>query len=389
MKCFLYEHDGSGNHGCEALVRSTIGLLDKYQDEIVLVSARPEQDAYYGLDSLCRIIGKEATRPLNRKNIDFFRAYYYLKIKKDYVPIEYYTSALADILNQGDIALSIGGDTYCYGYRRIIENHRKYLYAGAKTVYWGCSIDPELLENREVREDIKKFDLVTARESISYEALKKINPNTVLTVDSAFLLNQIIQPLPKDFQKDNLIGINMSPLIESKEAVKGMAFDNYRHLIASIIHETDMAVLLIPHVVWKAADDRVVLRKLYDEFKETNRVLLIEDSGCEELKGYISRCRFFIGARTHATIAAYSTYVPTLVVGYSTKAKGIAKDLFGSWENYVLPVQEIRSADELTRRFWWMYEHENEMRRHLENIMPGYKQRIQTGLNALQKLNEK
>ncbi|MFR4670990.1 MAG: hypothetical protein ACLT69_14285 [Intestinibacter bartlettii] len=56
------------------------------------------------------------------------------------------------------------------------------------------------------------------------------------------------------------------------------------------------------------------------------------------IKGYISRCRLY-RARTHATIAAYSTCVPTLVIGYSVKAKGIAKDIFGTYENYVLPVQ--------------------------------------------------
>ena len=290
-------------------------------------------------------------------------------------------------MEKGDVALSIGGDTYCYGNQRVLSNHKKYLYAGVKTVFWGCSIEPELLENREVIEDIRSFDLITARESISYEALKNVNPNTVLTVDSAFLLKQNIQPLPNGFSKGNLIGINMSPLIEEKESVKGIAFENYKYLINTIISQTDMMVLLVPHVVWKGVDDRIVLGKLYNEFKETGRVLMLEDCGCEELKGYISRCRFFVGARTHATIAAYSTGVPTLVVGYSTKAKGIAKDLFGSWEDYVLPVQDIKANNELTRRFWWVYQHEQMLREHLHNVIPEYKKRIYVGLNALKKLH--
>lgn len=387
MRYFLYGHDGCGNHGCEALVRSTIELLNRPQNEIVLVSARPEEDVFYGVDSLCNIIDRDATRTLNRKSIQFLRAYYHLKIKKNYLPIEYYTSALAGELKRGDVALSIGGDTYCYGNWRVLKNHRKYLYAGAKTVYWGCSIDPELLENRDIRDDIKRFDLITARETISYEALKKINPNTVLTIDSAFLLKEQLCPLPKDFQNNNLVGINISPLIEEKEKVEGIALENYRHLIRTIINETDMAILLVPHVVWKAVDDRIVLKKLYDEFKETGRVLMVKDCGCEELKGYISRCRFFVGARTHATIAAYSTEVPTLVVGYSTKAKGIAKDLFGNWNDYVLPVQNIRTIDELTKKFWWIYDHEEKIREHLQNIMPEYKKRISIGLDALEKLS--
>ena len=70
-----------------------------------------------------------------------------------------------------------------------------------------------------------------------------------------------------------------------------------------------------------------------------------------ELKGYIARCRFFIGARTHSTIAAYSSGVPTLVLGYSVKSKGIAKDLFGTYENYVLTVQQLKEYSELGRAF--------------------------------------
>ena len=41
----------------------------------------------------------------------------------------------------------------------------------------------------------------------------------------------------------------------------------------------------------------------------------------------ISKCRFFLGARTHAMISAYSVCVPSIALGYSIKSKGISKDL--------------------------------------------------------------
>ena len=133
-----------------------------------------------------------------------------------------------------------------------------------------------------------------------------------------------------------------------------------------------MQVALIPHVVWDNNDDRKPLRVLYDKFKDTGRVVMLEDHNCMELKGYISRCRFFIGARTHATIAAYSTCVPTLVIGYSVKAKGIAKDIFGTYENYVLPVQLLSDKDDLVNAFEWMKNNEDDIRKHLNEFMPGY-----------------
>lgn len=382
----LYAHDGSGNHGCEALVRSTCKLIGTDKDHAVLMSTRPEEDEKYGLSDDCKILDKTEKRPLDRTKPAFFKAYYNLKIKHNYTPIEFYESKIADYVKKGDIALSIGGDTYCYGsFMPLFKAHKMYKYAGLKTVYWGCSIEPELLENPDVANDIRNFDLITARETTSYEALKKVNPNTVLVCDSAFLLPANDVFFPENIKTD-VVGINASPLIEECEEGKGVVRQNYENLIEYILNNTDMSVALIPHVVWEAVDDRKILKEFYEKYKNTNRVFLIDDCPCEDLKGYISKCRFFIGARTHSTIAAYSTCVPTLVVGYSVKARGIAKDLFGTWENYVLPAQEIKEKNELTNAFIWLQENESNIKKHLSTILPEYKSRINNGLEALKSL---
>lgn len=49
----LYSHDGSGNHGCEALVRTTIELLKDKNSSFTLSSTRPEEDIKYGINELC------------------------------------------------------------------------------------------------------------------------------------------------------------------------------------------------------------------------------------------------------------------------------------------------------------------------------------------------
>ena len=74
----------------------------------------------------------------------------------------------------------------------------------------------------------------------------------------------------------------------------------------------------------------------------------------------------------HATIAAYSSWVPTLVVGYSVKARGIARDLFGTEEGYVLPVQALENPEELIQAYDRMMEREQEIRGRLEGMMPEY-----------------
>ena len=147
-----------------------------------------------------------------------------------------------------------------------------------------------------------------------------------------------------------------------------------------------MKILLIPHVVWRSNDDRVVLRDLYERYAQTESVYLVEDCNCEKLKGYISKCRFFVGARTHSTIAAYSSCIPTIVVGYSVKAKGIAKDLFGTTDDYVVPVQTLEKDDTLADAFEWLLDNETQIRAHLCKIMPEYKRKMESALEALSKL---
>jgi polysaccharide pyruvyl transferase WcaK-like protein len=132
-----------------------------------------------------------------------------------------------------------------------------------------------------------------------------------------------------------------------------------------------------------------VLRKLYDDFHQNPRLIMIEDHTAPELKYIISKCDFFVGTRTHATIAAYSSCVPTLVVGYSVKARGIARDLFGTEEGYVLPVQGLKEPRELTAAFCRRMEQEAADRKHLTQLMPGYLERAGAAVRLFTALTEK
>ena len=162
------------------------------------------------------------------------------------------------------------------------------------------------------------------------------------------------------------------PLILHCSRNENLVIRNYCLLIKYILDNTDMSVALIPHVVWDSNDDRLPLRRLFDAFSETGRVVMVEDAGAEVLKGYISRCRFLVAARTHASIAGYSTGVPTLVLGYSVKSRGLARDMFGSEKNFVLPIGELREEKGLMTAFRWMLNHEDCVRNHYVHNLPEY-----------------
>ena len=262
-------------------------------------------------------------------------------------------------ISQKPLAVSIGGDNYCYPemVEELILAHNVFRKRGFETVLWGCSIEPDSLKDKALLEDLLAYERIYARESITFNGLINAGipgEKVELRKDPAFELSTSKVSEPKHFLTGRTVGVNLSPMVQNKETVPGITIENYKNLIRYIIEETDQNVALIPHVVWSSNDDRRPLEELYLEFKDTKRVTLIGDAPAEELKGYISKCSFFVGARTHSTIAAYSSGVPTLVIGYSVKSRGIATDLFGSYENYVLPVQELKEPDEMIRAYKWI-----------------------------------
>ena len=384
----LYNHGGSDNHGCEAIVRSTVRLLNTEKESAILYSIRPEPDRAAGIDQICTVL-KEGEQKASRDlfNAEWLKGYIELKLKKNYRPLETYYKFLALGVQKGDVALSIGGDNYCYGGTDLMAKRNNFFRKhGLKTVLWGCSVEPSLLDKLSIAKDLAEFDHIFARESISYEALKTVNPNTTLVCDPAFLLETTFCPLPALLKDKEFVGINLSPLAEKNEKTPGIARKNFEALIEHILKHTPYSILLFPHVICYWDDDRTVLKELYAKYECSGRVVLLEDTGCTELKGYIARCKFVITARTHASIAAYSSCVPTLVLGYSVKSRGIARDLFGTEENYVVPVQDLTSEGELVRRFEWLEAHEQEIIDRLKAVLPAYTDRIAVGADLVKKL---
>ena len=364
----LYYHGGSANHGCEAIVRSTTKILDV---SVRLFTTSPEEDIKYGLTEIVEVIA-DRERKLEKKSLEYVLCAINHKLTgTDYEFVKHSHKEFLGQISKGDICLSIGGDNYCYnGVDRLGCYNRMLQKKGAKTVLWGCSIEPSVLKGAVI-EDLKSYDLITVRESLSYEGLKNVGiaDNLLLCPDPAFQLDTMEVNLPEGFDKSNTIGINVSPLVST---CGNLVMENYLELIKYILEDSSNKILLIPHVIKEETDDRETLRFLMEQFAGNERIKMLDDSNCMALKGTISKCRLFVGARTHATIAAYSTCVPTLAVGYSVKARGIARDIFGTEENYVVSVQNFTNKNDLKNAFQWLEQHEKDVERILMRRMPEY-----------------
>ena len=382
-KITMFEHAGSRNHGCEAIVRSTVNILGDYN--YCLETKDADGDRNYGIEKLVDLVTID-TKTVGRNSLIGIgmRAKTRFNRKIDYDTLEcMYRNK--QIIKDCACALSIGGDNYCYS--GIIHSMRDKINAfkasGVPVVLWGCSIDKEKLD-KSVIEDLKKYDIITARESLTINYLYDIGfrSNVIACSDPAFTLNtQSVKWQENMLNSEEIVGINVSDFMKYYNSYPEATYKNFYNLIDYIIKRTNYNIVLIPHVTHENNNDRIPLFKLASQFNSERILLVNEDFNCMQLKYIISKCKMFVGCRTHSTIAAYSTCVPTLVVGYSVKARGICRDIFGSYEDLLVDARKFETDNDLKNKFIAFSAREDELRNHLKKIMPGY---IQRAYNAKQ-----
>ena len=258
----MYLHGGSGNHGCEAIVNSTCYMIEEIPK--LLVTNSEKEDRFYSLGGLCDILQE------NKIAEHFFaHVWYYAWRAVFHDPESFMRYRFRNVLGKHLMPLyvSVGGDMYCYDISRkeAVLANRTFQKAGAKTVLWGCSIEPDLLKEPEIVDDMKRYTLITPRESITENALKDagITENVKYFPDPAFFLQPEETALPDGFVAGKTIGINVSPMIVRHEKVDGITIRNYRELMEHILEDKNNSIALIPHVMWKNNDDRLALEELY------------------------------------------------------------------------------------------------------------------------------
>lgn len=370
-------HYDSGNRGCEAIAKGTSQIIDCGYDNIIAYTTNKDLDLSLGLGKLEQLILKPKAPGF------FFRCYnkiQYILLRNQQKHNEnYYEAIYRPLLKEcshNDFLFITGGDTLCYEDNEINYFAKYSVNNGNRIVLWGCSVGRENITKSKAQA-ISEMSLVTARESITYELIKnEFNKNVYCVPDPAFVLKPECIDLTS-FDGGNNIGLNLSKFFLSsglfENDINNSKINNIYNFIDYVINNTDLSITLIPHTFWEGQDDRIVCEKVKDHYKESDRVQYYNTEKLNycQIRYLISKCRFFIGARTHSVISAYSTCVPTLALGYSVKSIGIAKDL-GLPSELVLDTRNLTNEDELLERFKYLYKHEDEIRAHLEDVMPSY-----------------
>lgn len=367
MRVLLYDHSGCLNHGCEALVRTTVKIVENAfpDSEFGLCSYSPQEDMILADIPKLTVKGVQAQplsfaqKCINISNVKLRHTYSY-----------YYKAAYADTVEFAkdyDLCLIIGGDTFCYGNNelcRVLTAQFKKL--GKKLVLWGCSIGEEdLMEEKLVT--LRSLDGIFARESLTKEILEKNGiENVQLFPDPAFTLEKADVNF-SEAHGNKTLGINLSPLVAKRTKNLGRAAAEFLYYIEN---KTDYVPVLVPHVMVPGNNDYEFLAAIKKAAKSEKAILLPDNIGAREYKGYIAKTDMFMGARTHSIIGSYSSCVPAFAFGYSIKARGIAKDLFGE-ELCVRGVDKITGGADLISCFEELCESKDKMKKILNEKIPG------------------
>ena len=184
---------------------------------------------------------------------------------------------------------------------------------------------------------LRKAKAVLLREKISLEVFRSLevkNDNVFLQADCAFALEPALPDRVAEIWKleglekvnKPFVGMAVSRLMESLD-------NNYVSFMAEladyIIEELKVKLIFIPHVASPRghgfdSDARDTQKKVFERLANKSEAVLVNgDYGARELKGLIGLCDLFVSSYMHAGIAALSSAVPTVVLGWSHKYKGI------------------------------------------------------------------
>ncbi|MEM9359016.1 MAG: polysaccharide pyruvyl transferase family protein [Pseudomonadota bacterium] len=293
------------------------------------------------------------------------------------------TGGLYSKLRSCDIVLDIGaGDSFSdiYGLKRfgtILGSKVLTILARRPLILSPQTIGP--FERAWVQSlalmVMKRAKFVASRDDLSTKFLRDIGfERDIVEASDVALRLPFNSPKPvantNTIAKKVKIGLNVSGLLfnggYSRKNMFGLRAP-YAECIRDLLRWTtatsEYEVHLVPHVIsdcHEVEDDFRINQKLALEFP--NVIQAPRFSTPIEAKSYIANMNFFVGARMHACIAAFSSGVPVLPMAYSRKFSG----LFASMGYDVIADCKEDSKEQIIAKFRQSLENREDLRLQTE-----------------------
>lgn len=374
----------NGNRGCVALSVSSMYIIDE-----ILTKAGVNYKLY--LPDSQHGDYKSHNVSINGRDIEYDDLRYNkglslkenIKIKiKSIIP----DKNSSKIFKEADFILDIGqGDSFADIYGELRFNLIDRIHTIARKYHKPYCLLPQTIgpfENELIKEraikSIEKATLCMARDKQSLDYVTKNVPqqkNVCECIDVAFFLPY--ETIKQDARYTH-IGINISALLwnggYTRDNQFGLKCDYQalvRQLIDCFLKQDKVKVHLVPHVVGAERhfeNDYAVSYDLWREYKNPNLILAPFALGPIEIKSYMAGLDFFMGARMHATIGAFSSGVPVVPMAYSRKFNGLFLDTLSY--NHMVDMKTMDNEDivEIIRN---AFERRNELKDTINQRMNG------------------
>lgn len=238
-------------------------------------------------------------------------------------------------------------------------------------------------------------DLLFAREpqsiavldGIGLAAKSQLYPDVALTLLPAPLDSPRCSPDLLDFISRPFLGVAISNKVVHEESRRGLA-PRYETLMTDFIRwllNQGHRIALIPHahVPYVPADDDYALtQRVYEQISAPqDRLYFVRDDLlAEEFKTVISRSALFVGSRYHTLVAALSTGVPSLSIGWNHKYDGLlglfGMETFSTWADRV-------TLDTLCERFEDLLSNRTQYSTAINNQLPHLKQQVEESIRRV------
>ena len=303
-------------------------------------------------------------------------------------------------VNNSDVILDISG--YAYGDSWGIGSTQRTLaiaaYCKAKgkpylflPQAWGTFSDQKLAGN--VTRICKVSGLVYARDNRSLSYLMSISDSSALhkevVPDIAFKFkseksqvgSEILEKYGIDLKNESLIGVVPNEQIFRRGCGKGKNDQYIKTVVRMVnycIEELGVIAVLMPHHIARPGDSKTgdlpLCALIRDGVKDKKRcVSLDKDYSAATIKSIIGQLDLLVASRYHSLIAALSSKIPVVAIGWSHKYPELL-GLFGM-EDYSVDFTELNKISflDILKKAWVS---RNDNRQIIRKRLPSIEQKI-------------
>lgn len=375
---FLLVGASFSNKGAEAMIITTCEGLKKYFPDSRLILTSPE----YKYDKkkieklllpleIVSVINQSASK---NKFIRIFKFGYrflitlknivIIKLSKEYEGRQFINNKFNAIYHS-DIIIDISGIDFTdyFSNSNTLSHMLYFLYAKILNKPYFCfpqAFGPanKFINKFAIKLCMSMANYIMPRGNISKRFIEElgITKNVKLITDLAFSFDKcndksvydIFKEEKIDYENKKFVGITINTHLYNWSETDIIQI--FAKFLDYITEKCDYEVLLLIHALYASGiDDSDIAEMIYEKSTNKPKIHIITgDYSASELKGIISKCHILMGSRFHSMIAALSTNVPVLVIGWGHKYKEIL-DLF-EMNEVIVDYKEL-SSEKLIEKF--------------------------------------